>query len=242
MLLATGNKTPFILTARHLLEEVESPSALAVAGPSVGPTSLSGICERVFLGPIRKDHHDEVHAYIDVAIASLNRRGRERLAAPAGFMVAESSATKENDILIIAGFPSFLSRATLHEEQKVIDMDVASISYITSIEGIDEFHRLKVEWHEARAIWDMPEMPHFKVEYGTTFELGAPYGISGGGVWRIRGPNYPVEGIWAPTTHCQLIGVASAKLERVEFAEPVELWVDWLRSVEQEIDSAVSST
>jgi hypothetical protein len=157
-------------------------------------------------------------------------------------MVAESSATKENDIPIIAGFPSFLSRATLREEQKVIDMDVASLSYITSIEGTDEFHRLKVEWHEARAIWDMPEMPHFKVEYGTTFELGAPCGISGGGVWRVRGPDHPVEGIWAPATHCQLIGVASAKRGRVEFAEPVELWLNWLRGVEHEIDTAVSLT
>jgi hypothetical protein len=156
-------------------------------------------------------------------------------------MVAESSATKENDIPIIAGFPSFLSRATLHEEQKVIDMDVAWISYITGIEGVDEFQRLKVGWHEARAIWDVPEIPHFKVEHAATFELGAPYGISGGGVWRVRGPDHPVAGIWAPTTHCQLIGVASAKRERIEFAEPVELWLDWLRSVEQEIDSSASS-
>jgi hypothetical protein len=241
LLLATGQGTPFLLTARHLLEGGELLSTLAVAGPSVGPTPLRGICERIFLGPLRPGQHDHEHEYVDVAAASLSRHGRERLAAPAGVAIAETSATMKTDVVVIAGFPSFLSRAAVHSERKLIDMHVASIMYVTGIEGIDEFRRLQVEWHQARAVWDIPDMPHFKVEHGTTFELGAPFGVSGGGVWRVRGPDHPTEGLWTPTTHCQLIGVASAKLERVEFAEPVELWRDWLRDVEREIDVEASS-
>jgi hypothetical protein len=99
------------------------------------------------------------------------------------------------------------------------------------------YDRLRVEWHEAKAIWDTPHVAHYPVPSGTVFELGHPQSVSGGGVWRVRGPS--AGELWSPALHCQLIGVPVAVLGKTEFAEPVELWRDWLAETMVEIDGLV---
>jgi hypothetical protein len=66
------------------------------------------------------------------------------------------------------------------------------------------------------------------VQAGKTMQLFPPGGISGGGVWRIRGA--PQDVVWSPSSHAKLIGVPVAWLESkaTEFAESVAAWGAWL--------------
>ena len=183
------------------------------------------------MGPLRPGLRDDEHEYIDVAAVSLVSRARERTRGLAGAALAADSATDENDVVVIAGFPSFLSRF-IGENRS---LEIARLVYITGVDGRDRFGRLRVEWHEAKAVWDTPKIPYCPIQDGSTFELGRPYGISGGALWRVRGPRG--NELWAPASHCQLIGVPVAAQGRTEFAEPVELWRSWLDDVEKEIDA-----
>jgi hypothetical protein len=228
VLLSTHSGTPFVLTARHLFEAVEGCGSLAIGNESI---FLREAGDRVFSGALRPGPHDDEHKFVDVAAVSLVSEARERTRCLAGATLALESTTDENDVVVIAGFPSFLSRFTGHKRS----LEVARLVYITGVDGRDRFGRLQVEWHEAKAVWDNPNLPYYPIEDGSTFELGRPHGISGGALWRVRGPRG--NELWSPASHCQLIGVPVAVQGRIEFVEPVELWRAWLDDVEKEIDA-----
>jgi hypothetical protein len=235
LLLITPSGTPFLLTARHLFEHMEDAPELALANESL---AYSGAGGRVFLGPARPGPacpRDD-GAFVDVAAVSLAPAIHAPLSGLAGATIAEESGAGEDDVVVIEGFPSFLTKGTRPRPDSV-RFDVARIVYITGIEGRDACGRLRVLWHQAETLWDVPKIPHYPVPEREVFDLDGPFGISGGGVWRVRGAADKHE-IWVPTKHCQLIGVPSGYLGRTEFAEPVELWRDWLRDAYGAIDAA----
>jgi hypothetical protein len=236
LLLSTRKGVPFLLSARHVFEHVRDPAGMTIANPSV---VLESPCERIFLAPLRKGARDDLHQHVDVAVVALRADARAKLAGIAGATIAADSEEAEGDVVVLAGFPSFLSTAAIVGRR--IDYHLASIAYITGIQGRDGFERLCVEWHEARNIWENPEIPHYKVPRGQTFELGHPRGISGGGLWRVRGPRDKTA-LWAPSSHCQLVGIPVAALGRTSLVEPVELWRAWLDDVEHEINCLAGLT
>ena len=75
----------------------------------------------------------------------------------------------------------------------------------------DELNRLRVQWEGGKHLY--PESKRTDVNYnedGMSFDLGAPFGISGGGLWRVR--TRTKNGILAH--HFELIGIASRILSR----------------------------
>ena len=103
--------------------------------------------------------------------------------------------------------------------------------------GRDNCERLCVEWSEAVTDPAAPTHPRFEAVSRKATELGEPYGISGGGLWRIRGTKEKAK-IWTPANGDQgtLLGVASAWNGRdTEFVEPTSLWADWFIDVLAEV-------
>ncbi len=230
LLLKTRLGTPFLLTARHLFEKTgQDCPDLALWNESVCVRQAG---TRVIFGPRRPGASDSDHAEVDVAAVALSHAGRDGVCNLAGASLASDSATQETDKIVISGFPSFLTDARPTVEG--YDVAVARIIYITGISGTDEFGRLQVEWDDAQGIPPVAKIPGYPVNDGAVFQLGHPRGISGGGVWRVRGPTSGE--IWAPSKHCELIGVAVAVLGKHELAEPVDLWHPWLLQAEDEID------
>jgi len=237
LLLLTANGTPFVLTARHLVEELGDGATAAIMSPNLGDVRISTIGEHVFLGPTRRGNPDDEHVNVDVAAIALSRATRERLAGIPGASVAADSTQGEADLIAIAGFPGRYTKVDVVHAQRTVYVGVTPLLYVTGINGRDQHGRLEVEWERGTSIWGLPEDSRFEVGPDRTFQLCSPHGVSGGGVWRIRGPRHKTEGLWSPSTHCELIGIASAVLGRVEFAEPIELWADWLGTVQRNIDS-----
>ena len=234
IILSTSKGVPFLLSARHMFEDRGDCSAMSIGN---GHVALGDVCDRVFLGPSREGPSDYDHQHVDVAAVALRPEARAKLADIVGTTVATSSDPADNDWVVVSGFPSFLTRTQVGATQ--IDYHVASISYVTSVQGRDDFGRLRVDWDKAKNVWASPDIPHFKVPDGV-FELGRPHGISGGGLWQVRSPRETAD-VWSPSSHCQLIGVPVAVQGKVEYAEPVELWRSWLNEIEQEIDSLAGS-
>lgn len=167
VLLSTRRGTPFVLTARHLFEAVDSCGSLAIGNKSI---FLPGAGSRVFLGPLRPEPRDDAHQYIDVAAVSLVSGARDSVRGLAGATLGPDSATDETDVVVIAGFPSFLSRFTSQSRS----LEVARLVYITGVDGRDRFGRLQVEWHEAKAVWDNPNIPYYCIRDGSTFSTRTP--------------------------------------------------------------------
>jgi hypothetical protein len=236
LILATTHGTPFLLTARHLVEKSRDCAVAAVMAPVLGHLPLKNVGEATFLGPRRRGSPDSEHEHIDVAAIALTRAAREMLAGAPGASIATDSTGDETSLIAVAGFPSGYTKVDVVHAQRTIYVGVTPLLYVTGINGRDQYGRLEVEWDKGTSIWGLPDDLRFDVSPDRTFPLCTPHGVSGGGVWRIRGPRRKTEGVWAPSTHCELIGVASAVLGKVELAEPVELWTDWLNQVEREID------
>src|ERR1017187_2614109 len=237
LLLLTAHGTPFVLTARHIVEEFGDCATAAIMSPNLGDVRVSRIGERVFLGPTRLGSPDDEHVNVDVAAIALARVARERLAGTPGASVAADSTQGEADLIAIAGFPARYTKVDIVHAQRTVYVGVTPFLYVTGINGRDQYGRLEVEWDKGMSVWGLPDDSRFDVRPDRTFQVCSPHGMSGGGVWQILGPAHKPEGIWAPATHCELIGIASAVRGKVEFAEPVEIWADWLRHVEREIDS-----
>jgi hypothetical protein len=237
LILVTALGTPFLLTARHLVEESRDCAAAAMMAPRLGHALVTNIGEGLFLGPRRLGTSDGEHEYVDVAVMALTRAAREVLAGAPGTSIATGSTGDDTSLIAVAGFPGGYTRVDVIHAQRAIYVGVTPLLYVTDISGRAQYDRLEVEWDKGTSIWGLPDDSSFNVRPDRTFQLCSPHGVSGGGVWCIRGPHHKTEGVWAPSTHCELIGVASAVLGKVELAEPVELWTDWLNQVEREIDS-----
>lgn len=233
LLLTTNKKTPFLLTAQHLFDNQGRQTAVSLINES---HILDDVVNRVFSGPRRKEKHDGDHEYVDVAAVSLVPTVRDRIREIVRATIATDSETHEDDNVVIAGFPSFLIQGERPTERR-LDLHYAPFFHFTGIEGHDSIGRLRVGWNKARVIWEIPEIPHFRIpDTEAVFELESPRGISGGGLWRVRGPISKAE-IWTPTSHCQLIGVPVAYKGKIAFAEPVESFRTWLDDISLEIDA-----
>lgn len=103
----------------------------------------------------------------------------------------------------------------------------------------DELQRLRVQWEGGACLFPESKRIVDFNEDGVSFSLGDPHAISGGGLWRVR--TETKGGI--QIQHCDLIGIASSILHTgdswvEEIYESVELWRDWLGTVEGEIAAA----
>jgi hypothetical protein len=229
ILLRATDGTPCLLTARHLVEDVQN-LRIAINGESIGTIENAG--EQVFLGPERPESFVRQNEHsVDVALVTLRKHASDQVATIVGdTAIAETSEVQPDDVVVISGFPTYLSQAK--RGPGAVQIEAGSIAYVTGVLGRDDHGRLKVEWSDATMISGGTAPPHIQRPHGEIFKLGHPSGISGGGVWRVRGPSSKSE-LWSPGRHCQLIGIAVAVSvrEAIEFAEPVELWRDWLQNV-----------
>ena len=114
-----------------------------------------------------------------------------------------------------------------------------TLTYETELTGKGEKGRLELAWDTAVPLHDSKPLPHVRVTAGVEMELDAPFGVSGGGIWRVR-RNQKGE-IWSPTSHAKLIGVQGThepSLKRV-YAESVVLWGRWLQEIVGRFDGVL---
>ncbi len=159
---------------------------------------------------------------VDVAVVTLrtNLHSRLRPLAAGIEAIASNDETDADDVVILAGFPTFLSFPSASDARMHL---FATITYITGVSGKDEYGRLKVQWNSAIPYEGGPRLPHLDVQPGKVMQLGSPGGISGGAVWRVRAPG--AGKLWSPSSHAKLIGVPVAWDRReTEYAESVSAW------------------
>jgi hypothetical protein len=173
---------------------------------------------------------------LDVAIVRLRPAFHDVLRPLAAGIEAVGAAgdvdqyDRSRDVILLTGFPTFLGFQSSNDPRLLL---VSIITHYTGITGTDEHGRLEVEWKDAIPHEGHPVYPHIDVQAGKTMQLFPPGGISGGGVWRIRGA--PQEVVWSPSSHAKLIGVPVASLESkaTEFAESVAAWGGWLKQTSE---------
>jgi hypothetical protein len=224
--LRTRSGTPYVLTAGHLFQgQSENCPNLALANKAA-VVENAGV--RAIVCPTRPDFSEAKNASVDVAAVILSEGGRSALLGIAGAAIADDSVTGETDLAAACGFPDFLL------EQSEGSVCLRPIIYVSRITGRDRYQRLQLLWGEARTFPESARVPHYGDD-GSEFLLRCPYGISGGGLWRIR--NSGQNEIWSPYAHCQLIGIAVSYMPDEQLCEPVELWRAWLNDVEAIIDA-----
>lgn len=232
LVLRTPAGAPFLLTARHVFEEDPSCNDLVLAGNG-RPIERAGV--KCLLGPKRLQATSESNQFVDVAAVVLTPAAHKTLGFGKGCSVAtETSVDEERDVLVLAGYPMFVTDYRLNDSE--LEGRISRFLYTTGIEGVDGNGRFRVYWRDAVAGPDAPALPQFSFPTNDVFTLGHPRGISGGGLWRIRGA-LEVSELWSPSTHCELIGLASAFREPHELCEPTTLWSEWLEQVHESVDA-----
>lgn len=222
VLFQNSRGVPFVLTARHLFcNDDWSPKVwrpLSIGVPALKKELVdSGASVTFAPGRTREKP-------IDVAIVAINADLHDQLRPLAVGIerVGRDDATDPSDVLLMCGFPGFLAYPQGNLRQ------VGTISYSTGVTGRDRWGRLEVYWDEAIPYEGSPTPPHLDLCPGKVSHLGHPGGISGGGVWRVRGAKKG-DLIWSPSSHADLIGVpVSFDSRRTQYAESVDAWGPWL--------------
>lgn len=254
VLAKTPKGTLFLLTARHVLEDLSGVKLYLVQGgnssrprgipdkPKVGPIEFVA---KTFLGPKRPGPFDSDYprtSHIDVGAIALTPEVRSLLEDRPYATLATNPEILEDDLVMLAGYPGDSSRWT--QDHLGFVNDLCPMSYPTNFEGIDPQGRYKIHWGEATIgnhplTGEPPDTPPHLSDQAldTPFILRHPHGISGGGLW--RGGKASPQSNWSPTQHCQLIGIASVYRsgEHREYCEPINLWREWLTEVESEVDT-----
>jgi hypothetical protein len=232
VLMQTARGVPFLITAKHLVEDADWKPlrmfvpALDLDAPDVG--------EEAILAPLPVGR--DAGKPVDVAVVTLRHDLHARLRPLAAGIdaVASDDHTEPEDVVILAGFPTFLSFQAPADARKYL---FSSMTHLTGVTGKDEHGRLMIEWTEAVPHEDAPAYPHLDVKPGETMQLGSPVGISGGAVWRVRGASSGV--MWSPSSHAKLIGVPVAwNRKDTEYAESVAAWGPWLAEVAARLNTA----
>lgn len=229
VLLQNARGVPFLLTASHLFRDDEWRSVewqpLALFAPAL---EAEGFAELRDVGMERAFAPGRVpEKPVDVALVTIRPVFRDRLRPLAASIerIADDDTIWPEDVLLLAGFPTFLSYRASPKTQRF-----ATLTYGTGVTGRDQHGRLEVYWDEAIPHDGIPTLPHLPdVQSGKVMSLGCPGGISGGGLWRVRGSEKG-EAIWSPSSHATLIGVPVAWNSRTtEYAESVTAWGSWLK-------------
>lgn len=236
VLLQTGGGVPFVVTARHVVEEVEGGwEPLRMMVPGLGGKELFDVGAAVYLAPNRKPKQ------LDVAVVALRPSVHEVLrplcAGRAAVVVADNDDLEPSDVVFLAGFPSYLGFQNRQDPREYL---AATLTYFTGVKGHDVHGRLEVEWGEAIPDKEAPVFPHLDVLPGVPMQLQAPFGVSGGGIWRVRGARG--DALWSPSSHAKLIGVPSAWNQRnTQYAESVSAWGPWLTGVANDLDGSATA-
>ncbi|MCA3010771.1 MAG: hypothetical protein INH41_00065 [Myxococcaceae bacterium] len=242
VILKTARGIPFLLTARHLLED-DLPQGwrpIRVLAPGVsregGEFRDAGTSVHFFPGA-----HDDGKP-VDVAIVTLKKGLHSDFAPIAASLDVVDGADDvlSTDVIFAVGMPNYLAFKDPGAANRYL---LSTVTYVTGVKGHDKKGRLEIEWGEATVgpenkafpqLADRPELAEFSP--GATVQLGHPRGISGGAVWRLRGAGRGE--FWAPSTHARLIGVPVSFDERsTEYAESSVKWASWLRELAGRIDA-----
>jgi hypothetical protein len=216
-----------VLTARHVAEKL---SGTFHVGSTLLTKSVDAVATDIQFAPPRPASLSvpPCENAVDVAAVRLTLATGSQLSI--GFcspdQLGQDDDVAATDVVPIAGFASFLAFTSDHPPKRT---ELTNIIYTTGFDGRDSCGRLRVNWNEALVDPGAPEHPRFKALPNKPTKLGEPYGISGGGLWRIRGTPSKAE-IWTParTGQGDLLGVASAwDNKKTEFVEPTSLWAEW---------------
>jgi len=229
VLLQNSRGVPFVVTASHLFRDDDwSPvewRPLSI-GVSALRTEFVNAGAAVTFAPGRTPQNP-----VDVALLTIDADLHDQLRPLAAGIerVAGDDAVNPEDVVFMCGFPTFLSfRETNYRH-------VATISLVTGVTGRDQHGRLEVDWDEAIPQEGTPTLPHLDLRPGKVGRLGHPRGISGGGVWRVRGTRKG-DLIWSPSSHQDLIGVPVAfDRRRTQYAESAAAWGPWLREAAEQL-------
>lgn len=225
-LLRTPGGRVLVLTARHVLED-DRPEQWAIGGKiSHGIDDALGA---EWLHP---------NLDLDVGLALLKPHAAAALEsyALAHSAVAEDGAFRSEDHqAILCGFPGAYRSAEIDQRAGRATVHFQSLTYGTTVDGLDAKSRYKVRWQE----WyshDDAAADLLKAKSGEPVRLEHPRGISGGPLWRF---DYAREGeLWDPSRVGRIIGIASTFLEPHEFVPSVEAWGAWFRETLAKIDGA----
>jgi hypothetical protein len=224
VLLQNARGVPFLVTASHLFRDdqwqCQEWLPLTLFAPALGVEMRDAGVEVTF-APGRTPEKP-----VDVALMTIRgdlHDGLRPLAAGIE-QIAENDVVNPQDVLFLSGFPTFLSFRESASMRRF-----ATITYATGVTGRDQHGRLEVYWDEAIPTDDAPRLPHLEVQPGKPMALGSPGGISGGGLWRVRGSKKG-DLIWSPSSHATLVGIPVAFIRpRTEYAESAVAWGPWLR-------------
>jgi hypothetical protein len=229
VLLRNARGVPFLVTASHLFRDDGWRQVgwrpLALFAPAL---EADGVAELRDVGADARFAPGRVpEKPVDVALVTVRPEFHDRLRPLAAGMerIADDDAVRPEDVLLLAGFPMSLSYRQSPKTQRF-----ATLTYATGITGRDQHGRLEVYYDEAIPHEGIPTLPHLPdVLPGKVMSLGHPGGISGGGLWRVRGSEKG-EALWSPSSHATLIGVPVAWNGRTtEYAESVAVWGRWLK-------------
>ena len=159
--------TPFIVTARHVLENERN---LRI-GSRVFADFLQDPVVKIFLAPDRPGGSGD-HTTIDVAVAAINGEGRDCLVplAVPPVSISVDAAEASGDEVAIAGFVASLAR--WEDVERTFRTGI--MVYSTTQDGCDEQGRLKVAWEDGTpwAAHVPPDMVK-KLKVGEPTDLGA---------------------------------------------------------------------
>jgi hypothetical protein len=220
-----------VLTAKHILEDDPPADGFTIGGPRDPGTACSAALERQWL-------HPEVD--VDVAVATLTRPAADAFgrAAYDSSLVATADDWNllDDDVTMICGYPAGYRGEEVDHDRKTILHILPGVTHATTVApDLDARGRYRVEW--GPGIMEDPDgkFQFLGIEDGKERDLAHPGGISGGPLWRVRGPISKSE-IWIPDKMARIVGVASRYLEGIEFAPSVKVWGDWFREVIAEVD------
>jgi len=232
LLFRTPGGRPFLITAGHLVEDGIEPLRLMV--PALGGRELLDAGERFYRAPAAAGRIP------DVAVISLRTRVHAQLRPYCAGVEALSSDDEvaPKDAVFLVGFPSYLGFRSESDPREYL---ASTLTYFTGVRGRDSKGRLEVEWGEATPDPGVPRYPHLDVEPGKTMRLKSPVGVSGGGLWRVRGAK--ADSLWSPSSHAKLIGVpCSWDRDSTQYAESVTAWGPWLTALLPELEHQESSS
>jgi hypothetical protein len=225
-----------VLSAKHVLEEIAKIDGHVAVG--FGPTGISipsdGVCMATTLlfGP----------EGVDVGLFVLNPTAATYLADSISVNdIGSSSDTgiEEGDAFVAVGYPWQLVHDQADYAAHVNWHFFSKIIYTVKVRGLDRRGRYEMNWNNGIAPQEashlLPNLAAQLVSNGGPHVPPDPPGVSGGALWRFRGPP---RLIWTASAYGKLVGVLCSWIrdDRIQIAESASAWGDWLRAAIKELD------
>lgn len=224
ILMRRSDGKPFVLTARHLVEN-DGGIRLGIPKTRQVVRDAARQVQRFPNVPTRP-----ADRYVDIAVLALSTTA-ESLVNGMGASIGQIEGTwHADDYCILTGYARGLTDVSKRNlpgsTGTSIDLDLRNLYVPCEVNGHDDLGRLKVAWQSGPIAGTLMnnQMEPFRAEVR---DMTSPLGISGAGLWKASSADNAA--IWSPRTHLHLLGICSSWNQRdTEFVEVASEWLQWL--------------